>query len=52
MFKIIDAKTEIVQLRNENAKLKSENAKLQSDLDYVAMMADVELEEDEAAENE
>jgi regulator of replication initiation timing len=55
MFKVIETQTEIVRLRNENTALKAENAKLQSNLDYLAMMSDVDLDEDdesEAAEDE
>lgn len=39
------AKTE--KLTAENKKLQAENQKLKADMDYLAMMSGVELEEDE-----
>lgn len=38
------------EAERENMALKAENAKLSATLEYVAMMADVDIEEDENAE--
>ena len=40
----IPLKEQVFKERNKNEELKAENAKLSADLDYVAMMCDVELE--------
>lgn len=37
------------EAERENMALKAENAKLSATLEYVAMMADVDIEEDENA---
>ena len=36
-----------MELNGENAKLRAETERLAANLDYVAMMTDVELEDDE-----
>ena len=46
MFGYIPLEKQIVPERQENARLKAENIKLKGDLDYIAMMTDVELDDD------
>lgn len=48
MAKIV--KSEIAALMRENERLKAENARLAGYLEYVAMMADVELPDEEEIE--
>lgn len=50
MFKYIPLEKQIAIERAENARLKAENIKLKGDLDYIAMMADVELDDDTESE--
>lgn len=38
-----------LKLRQENERLRAENAKLRGDVDFIAIMADVDLETDEEA---
>lgn len=52
MFKYIPLEQQIALERQKSAKLKAENAKLKADLDFVAMMCDVELDNDENSETE
>ncbi len=52
MFKYIPLEKQIAIERANNAKLKAENIKLKGDLDYIAMMTDVELDDDEITESE
>lgn len=52
MFKYIPLENQIAIERANNAKLKAENIKLKGDLDYIAMMTDVELDDDEITESE
>ena len=40
-----------MKLRQENEKLQAENAKLRGDVDFIAIMADVDLEVDEEEMN-
>ena len=40
------------ELEKENIRLKGENARLRADADYIAMMTDVELEQEEDDEPE
>lgn len=42
-----DEKKRLRELQRENMALKAENAKLLALLEYVAMMTDVDIEEDE-----
>lgn len=42
--------TRIIELQKENEKLKETINRQQSDIDYLAMMTDVELGEDESIE--
>lgn len=39
-----------LKLRQENERLLAENARLRGDVDYLAIMTDVDLETDEAVE--
>lgn len=48
--KVIDADT--ARLMRENSFLKRRNAELEADLEYVAMMTDVELPEAEPGDDE
>jgi hypothetical protein len=41
-----DVHTQLREERRKNEKLEAENRKLQGDIAYVAMMADVELDEE------
>lgn len=47
MPKIIRADEQIVQLEKENKILKQENYNLRADLEYLAMMTDVEIDDPE-----
>jgi hypothetical protein len=55
MFKYITVKEQVLTERKKNAQLAAENVKLKSDLDYVAMMCDIDLDtetnEQEAEDN-
>lgn len=44
MFKYKSIKSQHVKIINQNKALKAQNEKLKADLDYIAMMTDVELE--------
>lgn len=52
MFKYKPLDQQVVELRKKNAQLNAENEKLKSDLDYVAMMADIDLDEGSDDEKE
>ena len=45
-MKYVPLTTRLLRELNKNKELKSENAQLKADLDYVAMMTDVELYEE------
>ena len=47
MFVYKPLKTQVLEERQKNAQLQSALDKAVADLEYVAMMTDVELEEDE-----
>ena len=53
MFKYIPIEQQAVEVRKESAKLKADNAKMKSDIDYMAMISDIDLEDEgeEASEN-
>lgn len=51
MFKYIPLENQIAIERANNAKLKAENIKLKGDLDYIAMMTDVDLDNEEVLDN-
>ena len=44
MFKYNPISTNQVKAINQNKVLKAQNEKLKADLDYIAMMTDIELE--------
>ena len=53
MFKYNPMSNRTVKIMNQNKVLKAQNEKLKADLDYIAMMTDIELEtetEDEGYE--
>lgn len=50
MFEYKNIYKQLIEVRNKNAELQSEIAKTKADVEYIAMMTDVELEEDENAE--
>jgi hypothetical protein len=50
MFKYIPLERQIAIERGNNAKLKAENIKLKGDVDYIAMMTDIELDDDKESE--
>lgn len=54
MFAMKTVKQQALDLRRENAKLKTDLDKTNADIEYIAMMTDVELdtEETEAMEDE
>ena len=52
MFGFKPITQQIIDARNENAKLRQQVAKQEADLDFVAMMADVDIPEEEVPENE
>lgn len=39
------------RLRQENERLRAENARLRGDLDFIAIMTDVDLDTDEESDN-
>lgn len=47
MFKFKNALNLIIDLQDENKLLEANILKQQSDMDYIAMMADIELEQEE-----
>lgn len=51
MFKFKDVKTQLLEEKKKNAELQAKLAKTDADIEYLAMMTDVELEETEEAEN-
>lgn len=46
MFKYISVEEQLIKEKNKNAQLRAENAELAANVDYLAMMCDVELDED------
>lgn len=46
MFKYDTLKEQVVPLRNECEMLRAENEKLSANVDYIAMMTDVDIEEE------
>lgn len=51
MFKFKDVKTQLLEEKKKNAELQAKIAKTNADVEYIAMMTDVELEETEGEEN-
>ena len=46
MFKYIPIEEQLIKEKNKNAQLSAENAELAANVDYLAMMCDVDLDED------
>lgn len=51
MFGYKDTKTQLLEEKKKNAELQAKLAKTNADIEYLAMMTDVELEETEETEN-
>ncbi len=51
MFKFKSTKEQLIEERKKNAVLQSSLAKTNADIEYLAMMTDVELEETEEIED-
>lgn len=51
MFAYKPITQQIIDARNENAALRQKVAKQEADLDYIAMMADVDIPEEEEVQN-
>lgn len=51
MFKFKDVKTQLMEEKKKNAELQAKLEKTNADIEYIAMMTDVELEETEGEEN-
>ena len=52
MFGYKDTKTQLLEEKKKNAELQAKLAKTDADIEYLAMMTDVELEETEEREND
>lgn len=50
MFGFIGAREQLVKERQRNAALQAQIAKTNSDIEYLAMMADIEMEQDDEQE--
>ena len=47
MFGFISAREQLVKERRKNAAMQAQIAKANSDIEYLAMMADIEMEKEE-----
>ena len=47
MFGFISAREQLVKERRKNAAMQAQIAKANSDIEYLAMMADIEIEQEE-----
>ena len=47
-MKYIPLDKQVAMERQENARLRAENLRLRGDLDYIAMMTDVDIDDDGA----
>ena len=52
MFKYTSLKEQLIEERSKNAALKTQTDKNASDIDYIAMMSDIELDSGETDETE
>lgn len=52
MFKMKTVKEQALDLRRENIRLKTALDKTNADVDYIAMMSDIDLETDDSEETE
>lgn len=50
MFGFISAREQLVKERQKNAALQAQVIKANSDIEYLAMMADIEMEQDDEQE--
>ena len=50
MFEYKNIYKQLIEVRNKNAELEAKIDKTNADIEYIAMMTDVELEEDENVE--
>lgn len=51
MLKFKDVKTQLFEEKKKNAELQAKLAKTNADVEYIAMMTDIELEETESEED-
>ena len=51
MFEYIPIKKQLLRERAKSAQIAQENAQNAANIDYIAMMCDVELEDEEAEES-
>lgn len=47
MFGFISAREQLVKERQKNAAMQAQSAKANSDIEYLAMMADIEMEQED-----
>lgn len=47
MFGFLDARKQLIRERQKNAALEAQIAKANSDIEYLAMMTDIEMEQEE-----
>lgn len=52
MFEHRDVKAQLVKERQRNEELKAKTEKLMSDMEYMAMMSGIELDQEEQEEQE
>lgn len=52
MFEHRDVKVQLVKERQRNEELKAKTEKLMSDMEYMAMMSGIELDQEEQEEQE
>lgn len=52
MFKYTSLRDQLIEERNKNIVLKAQADKNASDIDYIAMMSDIELDAGETEENQ
>ena len=51
MFEYKDIYKQLIEVRNKNAELQAKLDKTNANVDYIAMMTDIELDETEAFED-
>ena len=51
MFEYKNIYKQLIEVRNKNAELQAKFDKTNANVDYIAMMADIDLEETEEPEN-
>ena len=51
MFEYKNIYKQLIEVRNKNAELQAKLDKTNADIEYIAMMTDVDLEETEVTEN-